>query len=393
MNYNFDEIINRENTDCVKYDLREQVFRNKSVIPMWVADTDFRTPDFIMDALYKRFEHEVFGYGVIPSSFYESIVNWNQKQHGWSIKPSWISFAPGVVPALSLLILAFTEPGDGIIIQPPVYFPFFSVVRNHKRKLIENPLVYDGNGNYSINFEDLESKMVDAKMIFLCSPHNPAGIVWPQEAIRRIGELCIKHNVLLISDEIHSDLIFPGFKHIPAAKISDEISRITITCMAPSKTFNLAGFSTAFLVISNSKLRARYEEVLDQVHVGSGNIPGIVATEAAYSKGHEWLRQLMEYINGNYGFLKDYIATNIPAIKVVEPQATYLVWLDFRGLGMTSDELKTFIIEKAGLGLNDGRMFGKEGDGFHRMNIGCPRQVVHAALKKLKVAVDKYFEK
>ena len=393
MHYNFDEIIDRENTDCVKYDLRRQVFRNESVIPMWVADTDFRTPDFIMDALYERMEHEVFGYGIIPPSFYESIVNWNHRRHSWSIKPAWISFAPGVVPALSLLILSFTQPGEGILIQPPVYFPFFSVIKNHNRKLIENPLICNDDGTYSMDFVDLESKLREVRMMFLCSPHNPTGNVWSAEILRKVGELCLKHNVLLISDEIHSDLILPGFKHIPAAMISDEIADNTITCMAPSKTFNLAGMSTAFLVTSNTRLRKRYEEVLDQVHVGSGNILGFIATEAAYNKGDEWLEQLMDYIAGNLKYLVEFVSARIPGIRVVVPQATYLVWLDCRGLNMPHDQLKHFMIENAGLGLNEGLMFGREGEGFHRINIGCPRQILQTALHKLELAVVKYFEK
>lgn len=392
MHYNFDEVINRENTDCLKYDLRKQIFRNESVIPMWVADTDFRTPDFIMNAINKRLEHEIFGYGIIPSSFYESIVNWNKRRHNWQIKPEWISVAPGVVPSLSLLIMAFTKPGDGVLIQPPVYFPFFSVVRNHGRELIENPLRND-NGVYSMDFGDLESKLQKARMMFLCSPHNPTGNVWPVEVLKKVGELCLKYNVILVSDEIHSDLILPGYRHVPTAMVSKEIAGNTITCMAPSKTFNLAGFATSFLVTPNAKLRRRYEETLDQVHVGSGNILGFVATEAAYNHGDEWLKQLMEYIAGNLRFLKEFIDTKIPRIKVVIPEATYLVWLDCRGLMMPPDGLKQFIIEKAGLGLNDGRMFGLEGEGFQRINIGCPRQVLHTALQNLRTAIDKHFEK
>jgi len=392
MYYNFDEIISRENTDCVKYDLRKQVFRNESVIPMWVADTDFKTPDFIMDALRRRLEHEFFGYGIIPASFYDSIVKWNRRRHNWNIKPEWISFAPGVVPALSLLILAFTQPDDGIIIQPPVYFPFFSVVKNHNRRLIQNPLRYS-NGSYSMDFADLEAKMDGARMMFLCSPHNPSGNVWAPEVLRKVGELCLKHNILLISDEIHSDLILPGFRHMPTAMLSEEIAANTITCMAPSKTFNLAGLSTGFIVTSNTRLRSRYDEVLDQVHVGAGNILGFTATEAAYNFGDEWLKQLMSYIAGNLKYLTEFLTAEIPSIKVIEPQATYLVWLDCSGLKMSPDDLKHFMIEKAGLGLNDGRMFGIEGQGFQRINIGCPRPVLQSALEKLRVAVDKYFEK
>jgi cystathionine beta-lyase len=265
-------------------------------------------------------------------------------------------------------------------------------VKNHKRKLIENPLRYR-EGSYFIDFSDLDKKLPMARMMFLCSPHNPTGNVWPPDVLQRVGELCLKHNVLLISDEIHSDLILPGYRHTPTSLISEAIAKNTITCMAPSKTFNLAGLSTAFLVTSNAKLRSRYEDILDQVHVGAGNILGFTATEAAYNYGDEWLIQLMNYIAGNLRFVKDFITTKIPRIKVIEPQATYLVWLDCSGLKMHPDELKQFMIEKAGLGLNDGRVFGIEGEGFHRINIGCPRQVLQTALQKLQIAVDKYFEK
>jgi len=393
MHYNFDEIIDREGTHSIKYDLRKQVFRNDAVIPMWVADTDFRTPDFIMNSLYQRLEHEILGYSLVPSTFYESIVNWNNRHHNWKIKAEWISFAPGVVPALSLLIMAFTQPGEGIIIQPPVYFPFFSVVKNHKRRLIQNALMYN-RGTYAMDLDDLEAKMAEgARMMFLCSPHNPTGHVWSPDILRKVGDLCLKYGILLISDEIHSDLILPGFKHTPTAILSPEIAANTVTCMAPSKTFNLAGLATAYLITSNPKLRSRYEEVLDQVHVGSGNILGFTATEAAYNYGDEWLKQLMDYIAGNLKFLMDFIAEKIPKIKVINPGATYLVWMDCSELGMSPEALKNFMISDAGIGLNDGLMFGKEGAGFQRINIGCPRQVLHNALVKLQAAVSKYFEK
>jgi cystathionine beta-lyase len=393
MHYNFEEIINREGTNSLKYDLRKQVFRNESVIPMWVADMDFRTPDFVIEAVQKHLENDILGYSCIPPSFYESIVRWNKRRHNWNIRSQWISFAPGVVPALSLLVMAFTQPGDGIIIQPPVYFPFFSVVKHHNRKLVLNPLRYE-NGKYSIDFADLEAKIgEDTRMLFLCSPHNPTGNVWTADDLKRLSEICLKHGMLVISDEIHSDLIFPGNRHIPTASLGKQIAANTITCMAPSKTFNLAGLSTAFLVISDPKLRARYEEVLDQVHVGAGNIFGFTAAEAAYTSGDEWLRQLMDYLAGNVRFLQDYFSAHLPMIRVIPPQATYLVWLDCSRLGMKPDALKTFMINEAGLGLSDGPLFGKEGEGFQRINIGCPRQVLHQALLKLHAAIDKYFAK
>ncbi len=290
MYYNFDEIINRTGTNSVKYDLRQKIFNNPDVLPLWVADMDFRTPDFILDAVQKRLEHGILGYTFIPPSFYDAVVRWNQRRHNWKIREDWISFSPGVVPALSLLIMAYTKPGDGIIIQPPVYFPFFSVIKSHKRRLITNPLQYK-NGEYAMDFSDLEAKIDPGiRMLILSNPHNPTGNAWPPDVLEQLAQICIKNNILLISDEIHSDLILPGNMHTPTAGLSDKIARNTITCMSPSKTFNLAGLSTAYLVIPDRKLRLQYEEVLDRVHVGAGNIFGIIAAEAAYNFGDEWLR-------------------------------------------------------------------------------------------------------
>jgi cysteine-S-conjugate beta-lyase len=390
MHYNFDEVVSRENTSCYKYDLRKKIFRNEHVIPMWVADMDFKTPPFIIDAIYKRLEHEILGYTYIDPSVYQSAVKWNHNRHQWDILPEWISFSPGVVPALNLLVLAFTKPGDKIIVQPPVYFPFFSAVINHGRELVYNPLLVE-NGNYVMDFASLEAK-IDARtrMMFLCSPHNPTGNVWPEEVLRKLGELCIAKDILLISDEIHSDLVYKGNRHIPVAGISPEIARNTITCMSPSKTFNLAGLSTSYLVIPDRKLRVQYETTLDHIHVGAGNIFGFVAMESAYTWGEEWLDQLMQYLEGNYLMLEDFMEKHIPEIAVIRPQATYLIWLDCRRLGMIPQELKSFMIDKAGLGLNDGPQFGSEGEGFQRINIACPRSLLYEALLKLQAAIEKY---
>jgi cysteine-S-conjugate beta-lyase len=393
MHYNFDEVVNRTGTASYKYDLRKKIFRNEEVIPMWVADMDFRTPDFIIAALQKRLEHEILGYSFIPPSYHQSIVNWNRSRHQWEIQQEWISFSPGVVPALNLLVMAFTQPGDNIVIQSPVYFPFFSAVENHQRILVTNPLQYEA-GTYTMDFEDLESKINDrTRMLILCNPHNPTGNVWSREILQHLGDLCVKHKILLVSDEIHSDLIYKGFKHIPVASLSDAIARNTITCMSPSKTFNLAGLSTAYLVISDPALRKQYENVLDHVHVGAGNIFGFVAAEAAYNHGAEWLIQLMDYLEGNLRFLQEFISRHIPGIRVILPQATYLIWLDCRQMGLSRNALHSFMIHKAGLGLNDGPQFGIEGEGFQRINIACPRTILYEALVKLQRAVEKYFAK
>jgi cysteine-S-conjugate beta-lyase len=393
MHYNFDEVINRVNTASYKYDLRKKIFHDENVMPMWVADMDFKTPPFIIDAIHKRLEHEILGYTYVSPSVYEAVVYWNHLRHGWDILPEWISFSPGVVPALNLLVLAFTNPGDKVIVQPPVYFPFFSAVVNHGRELVYNPLLYE-NGRYVMDFDDLNSR-IDGKtrMMFLCSPHNPTGNVWSEEVLRKLGELCRTRNIILISDEIHADLVYSGNHHIPMAKISDDLARNTITCMSPSKSFNLAGLSTSYLVIPDRKLKAQYEATLDRIHVGAGNIFGFVAMESAYKHGREWLDQLMQYLEGNFMMLQDFIAGHIPEISVIRPGATYLIWLDCKRLGMSSAELKSFMISKAGLGLNDGPQFGKEGEGFQRINIACPRSVLYEALLKLQAAIEKYFGK
>ncbi|MFO7370696.1 MAG: pyridoxal phosphate-dependent aminotransferase [Bacteroidales bacterium] len=391
MHYNFDEIIPREGTGSVKHDLKKALFHSESVIPMWVADMDFRTPDFVIAAIQKRLDHEILGYTHIGPSFYESIVNWNKRRHNWSIKPEWICFSPGVVPALNMLVMAFSNPGDSIIIQPPVYFPFFTAVKNHGRNLVVNPLAYR-NGKYEMDFADFEAKIdSNTRMLILCSPHNPTGNVWSAETLLKLAEICMKNNILIVSDEIHADLVYTGSRHLPLAGLSDDLAAHTITCMAPSKTFNIAGLSTSYLVIPNPQLRKQYEKVLDEVHVGEGNIFGFVAAEAAYNHGDSWLNQVMEYLGGNRDFLLGFIEKHIPAIRVIIPQATYLVWLDCSGLGLKPDALKRFMIHEAGLGLNDGPQFGPQGEGFQRINIACPRQVLHEAVKKLQASVDKYF--
>jgi cystathionine beta-lyase len=388
MKYDFDKLVSRESTSCVKYDLRRNIFGRDDVIPMWVADMDFQTPVFILEALKRRLQLEILGYTYIPESFFNAIVSWNIRRHGWQIKKEWISFSPGVVPALNLLVLALTQPGDKIIVQTPVYFPFFSAVKNHGRILTYNPLRYE-DGNYRMDFSQLVSCLDDrVKMIFLCNPHNPTGNVWEREVLLQLANLCLERNIIILSDEIHCDLVYPGQKHIPLASLSGDIAGITVTCMAPSKTFNLAGMSTSYLIISNPELKNRYDTLLDHIHVGAGNIFGFAALEAAYNEGEEWLGQLMEYLQDNLRFLTDFIQAEIPRIKVVKPAATYMVWLDCSKLRLGRKELNDFIINEAGLGLSDGPLFGEEGEGFQRINIACPLSLLEKALCQLRDAVN-----
>ena len=355
---------------------------------MWVADMDFQTPDFILGAIRKRLQHETLGYTFIPDSFFQAIVNWNFRRHGWQIPKEWISFSPGVVPALNLLVMALTRPGDKIIVQPPVYFPFFSAVQNHGRILVRNPLRYEKE-RYRMDFEQLSSCLDEkVSMLILSNPHNPTGNVWDKEVLLELARCCLERNIIMLSDEIHCDLIFPGSRHLPLAGLSPSIASQTVTCMAPSKTFNLAGLSTSYLVIPNPELKKKYDTLLDQVHVGAGNIFGFTALEAAYSEGEEWLRQLMLYLQENLDFLTGFIQQHLPLIKVIKPEATYMVWIDCRELGMNKEELRDFMIRRAGLGLSDGFLFGEEGEGFQRINIACPRSVLEKALCQLRDAVD-----
>ncbi len=388
MQYHFDEFIDRNHTSCMKYDMREKLFGTSDVIPMWVADMDFKTPDFIANALQKRLDHPIYGYSFRPSGFYDSAVSWMQERHQWKIIPEDMVFSPGVVPGLNLAVELYTSPGDSVIIQPPVYFPFFSAIKNQGRNIIYNELQLKNN-RYFMNFDDLK-KQIDhkTKMIFLCNPHNPGGMVWTKEELSELATICLQHNILIISDEIHSDLIFPGHKHIPMASLSEEVANQTITFMAPSKTFNLAGLSTSFAIIQNNALRDQFNNAIHQMHLHNGNIFGNVALEAAYSYGGEWVDQLMQYLDNNLNFIKHFVQSRIPTIELIMPEATYLVWMNCKELKMNNKSLKDFMIHKAGLGLSDGFLFGPGGNGFQRMNIGCPAKQLKQALEQLEKAVN-----
>jgi cystathionine beta-lyase len=381
--YNFDEIVPREGTNCIKYDALERFFGSKDVLPLWVADMDFKTPDFIVDAIKKRAEHEIYGYTFRGDSYYNSIIQWMKRRHNWDIQKEWISFSPGVVAGLTFGIEAFSKPGDGVIVQPPVYFPFFDCVKGTKRKLIENPLKIE-NGRYTFDFEDLKAKIdKKTKLLLLCNPQNPGGTVFSKEELTELATICLENKIMVISDEIHSDLIFNSHKHIPFASISDEIAQNCMVSMAPSKTFNVAGFSSSIVIIPNKTKFARYERAIGVAHLYMGNIFGSVAMEAAYTHGDEWLGQLMIYLQENFKLLENFFKTNLPKVKVMKPEATYLIWLDFREYGMKNAELMKFTIENAKVGLNDGGRFGTGGDGWLRINIGCPRRILTEALERL----------
>lgn len=387
MNYSFDQLITRENTNCVKFDIRKQYFGREDVIPMWVADMDFAVPPFVQEAVRKRAEHPVYGYSIIPESYREAIAGWQLKRFGWEIKKDWILFSPGVVTGLNVIVQALTEPGDRIIVQPPVYFPFFSSVENNGRKLVLNQLL-EKDGVYTIDFEDLEAKMKDgAKMLVLCNPHNPVSRCWTREELEWLGAKGLEHGVIIVSDEIHCDLVFEPHRHIPMASLSEEIANNTITCIAPSKTFNLAGLYSSSIIIQNDSLRRRFKVAEERVHL-SANLFGIVAAEAAYRHGEEWLRQLMAYLRGNIDLVTGFFAEEMPAITVSPAEATYMLWLDFRKLGIPAPEVKKRLIERAGLGLVEGPVFGAGGEGFQRINIGCPRSTLETALGRFRKILD-----
>jgi cysteine-S-conjugate beta-lyase len=386
--WNFDVPAGREGTNCIKYDRREETFGVKDVIPMWVADMDFNTPDFIVAALQKRLGHEIYGYSFRPAEYFLSMIEWIRSRHNWIVEKEWISFSPGIVPALNFCTLAYTQPGDSIIVQPPVYFPFFSAAESHGRTLVYNKLK-ESQGMWTMDYESLISGIDSkTKMIIVSNPHNPVGRVWTPEELNRLAYICLENNILIISDEIHCDLVLPGYTHTPMASLSEKIADNTITLIAPSKTFNLAGLSTSSVIISNPALRKSFNRIVDNLHVGNGNIFGTEASIAAYSNGQKWLDALLDYIDHNIEFVKDYCRQMIPEIITVQPEATYMVWLDCRKFGMTGKELQNFFVNKAGVGMNEGSTFGPGGEGYMRMNLGTTHQTVMKAMEQIEKAVS-----
>ena len=385
MKYNFDKIINRSDTNCVKYDLRRQVFDNPNVLPMWVADMDFETPIFVRESVIKRAEHPIYGYHFKDEPYFQSIAGWIKRRHHWDVKLEWLSFVPGVVCGFNMAVLAFTEPGDEIIIQPPVYPPFHHAVSSHGRKLVYNTLINRGDG-YEFNFDQLAEQAKTAKMLILCNPHNPVGRCWTRNELLLLGEICLKNNVLVISDEIHCDLVLPGYKHTPFATLGHQYSMNSITFHAASKTFNLAGLATSTAIIPNEVLRKTYVAYVEDMEAHLGNIFGKVATQAAMTQGDDWLAQLLDYVQGNIDYVSDFLTTNLPKVKFHKPQATYMIWLDFNDYGLSEEELWQKMTQEAQLGFNRGKDFGEEsGSGFFRINLACPRATVEEAMKKLKV--------
>ena len=381
MKYDFDQVIDRTDSNSYKWQLG-----GRDLIPMWIADMDFQAPQPVIDAIVKRARHGVFGYAGPADTFFDAVIEWHRKRHGWKIQKEWIEFCPGIIPALHLLVRALTHPGDRIIVQTPVYYPFYWAVEKNGRHIARNQLVLE-NGKYKINFNDLEEKARDSrtKLLILCSPHNPVGRVWTREELSRLGDICMENNVFVISDELHCDLVFDGYTHVPFADISDEFAWNSVTCTAPSKTFNLAGLQTSSLIIPDPEIRELYQHRYFNIRP---NPFGLVATEAAYTRGGEWLEQLMAYLADNLAFLKSFVKERLPMVDVIEPEGTYLVWMDFRRLGMDPGELEDLMLNQAGLWLDEGYIFGSEGAGFERFNIACPRTVLEEGLNRVADAVD-----
>jgi len=385
----FDKIINRKNTKCYKWDYNMEIFGKKDLLSLWVADMDFQSPKQVLNILQKRVEHGIFGYTGLTETYYNSIINWMKVSFGWEIEKDWIVTTPGIVPAINFTIQTFTEKHDKIVVQTPVYYPFFSSIKNNERTLVINELIIKRN-RYEIDFTDLEDKLADgAKMMILCSPHNPVSRVWQRDELEQIAKLCLKHNVLLISDEIHSDLVFKNYQHIPIPQISKEIADNSISMFAPSKTFNVAGLSMSYVIIPNEKIRVKFQKTMRNLGLHGGNLFGIEALEAAYRYGRNWLYELMEYIEKNYLFSRQFFLEYIPKIKPVKMEGTYLLWLDCRELGLTQTELIDLFVNRAGLALNDGSSFGENGTGFMRLNLGCSRKLLEQALNQLKLAIKK----
>ncbi|WP_054956259.1 MalY/PatB family protein [Paenibacillus dakarensis] len=392
MTFDFDKNIDRSRTASVKWGSIPAVFGVEDALPMWVADMDFEAPPAVVRAMKERVEHGVFGYTLQTDSYREAVTQWMKNRHQWSIKPEWIQFCPGVVPALSLIVETFTDPGDKIIIQTPVYPPFYSVVKDHGRELVHNPLKVTEQGDYIMDFDDLERSLSGGgiKLLILCSPHNPVGRVWTRDELSRVAALCEQYDVLVASDEIHADLLFQTGSHTPFASLSEDAANRSFVCTAPSKTFNIAGLNTANIIIPNEERRQRFEKTLRKYALGSITPLGAAATEAAYREGEAWLDELLAYIRRNMEYIQSYLEQHIPEIKVNLPEATYLLFIDFRGLGMTHEELTRFLVQQAKIGMNSGIMFGTEAEGFMRMNVACTYATAQEAMSRLHAAVDQW---
>ncbi len=385
---NFNIVVNRKNTNCLKYDFAVRRGRPENVLPLWVADMDFKVAPEITQAIEKRVAHGIFGYSEVKEEYFEAVSAWMEQKHGWHVKEDWLVKTPGVVFALAMAVQAFTEPGDAVIIQQPVYYPFSEVIADNGRRIVDNTLELKEDGKYHINFEDFEQKVKEnhVKLFLLCSPHNPVGRVWTKEELKKIAAICRKYDVIVVSDEIHEDFVFNG-KHQVFADLSEDAKNRTITCTAPSKTFNLAGLQVSNIWIANPKLREKFKKQIAAAGYSQLNTLGLTAGEAAYRYGGEWHAELLGYLKSNLNFLREFLQTRLPEVKLIEPEGTYLVWLDFGSLGLTEEQREELLTKKAGIWLDSGAIFGAAGEGFERINIACPRSILKDALERIERAV------
>ncbi len=395
MQYNFDKFIDRRESFSLKWskEALQLVFKkdDDDLLPLWVADMDFECPKPVVDALKKEAEGGVYGYNWHGTPKYlDAVTGWMNRRHQWKVDSKWIVYSPGIVPAINMMVQTFSNIGDKVIVQPPVYYPFFSAVTANGRKLLLNQLHYE-NQKYTFDFEDFEEKAKDplTKIFILCSPHNPVGRVWTKEELKKLGDICLEHNILIVSDEIHHDLILPGNEHTCFSTISEEFEQKTIVCTAPSKTFNLAGLQVSNIIIPNEKLRQSFiNTIVHKNGIGIPNSFGIVAMIAAYNEGEEWLEQVLNYIDSNFHFLQEFVANNLPDVKYIEPEGTYLAWLDFNSLGLNDEDLKNLILNKAKIALDGGKLFGSGGEGFQRINVACPKSLLEKTMQRIKNVID-----
>lgn len=388
-NLDFDKIIERRGTDSLKYDFAGPRHMPEDLLPMWVADMDFATSSYVEDAIVRRAAHGIYGYTETGRPYFDVISAWIKQHHGWETKPEWLVKTPGVVFALAMAVKAFTEPGDGVLLQLPVYYPFSEVIEDNGRRVVSNDLILGADNRYHMDLEDFERKVKNEhiRLFFLCNPHNPVGRVWNKEELTAIGEICLRYGVIVASDEIHQDFVFEG-KHVPFASISKEFEDISITCTSPSKTFNLASMLISNIFIPNAKIRHAIRKQMDAAGISQLSALGLTACEAAYAHGSEWYEAMIEYVRGNIEYVRDYTEKNLPKVKMIRHEGTYLVWLDFRDTGLSFKQLDDLIVHKAKLWLDSGHIFGKTGEGFQRINVACPRSTVVEAMERIKKALD-----
>lgn len=388
-NLDFDTVINRKGTGCLKYDFAIRRGKPENILPLWVADMDFRISSYIQEALIRQVEHGIYGYSDTQKEYFDAVRGWMERHHGWKVEERWLVKTPGIVFALAMAVKAFTAKGDAVLISQPVYYPFSEVIADNERRIIDSPLVLADDGKYHIDYADFEEKIVqeNVKLFLLCNPHNPVGRVWTKEELIKLGDICRKHQVLVVSDEIHGDLIFRG-EHQVFANLKEEFKEFTIVCTAPSKTFNIAGLQVSNIFIPNSELRRKFKKQIDAAGYSQLNAAGLVACEAAYKYGEEWYEAMLSYVQENIAYTRSYIEQNIPRIKMIEPEGTYLVWIDFRELSLSNEDLEDLIVKKAGLWLDSGAIFGSVGEGFQRINVACARATLTEALERLKQAIE-----